>query len=100
MTNEQRAVIAACKARYVEVQEAAEVPPPLPEVRIVVKDKKGYIVPLWVKPDGTTRAYHFGGVPVRLYGGIPKNPDKLDAWGRGLPKHAKPFLTEDKNVRD
>lgn len=91
MTAEQEAVIEACKVRFDHVVQAEQMPVVVPDVNVEVK-WKGQSHFMTIKPDGTTRAEWWGGVPVRLYGGIPKSDEKKETWGNGLPKHAKPFM--------
>lgn len=91
-TAEQRAVIAACEARYPAVRSAQPVPPPPPSWEIIVEDTDGKNTRLVVLPDGTTRAHSYGGVPTRLYGGLPSSDEKRRTWGDGLPKQAQRFL--------
>lgn len=90
LSQEQNAVIAACKKRYRGVESVAIETTVI--ARVVVADTDGHPTELLVAEDGTTRTHHGAYVPVRLYGQLPNDTRRRETWGKGLPKHAERYL--------
>lgn len=97
-TPEQEAVIEAFRDRYDQIIMIGEVPA---TIEITV-EYHGDVNRYLIEPDGSTRsARAMGGVPVRLYGGLPSGDKQTEEWaerakgyGSGLPKYALPFMKE------